>query len=65
MLLIAAVTIAIGPWVQAFLAVSANPKSGRTEDGPFTAATYTSVITFPIAFLLAFVALSVLRPKSE
>jgi hypothetical protein len=57
----AAITL-LGPWVYAAIVVASSPKPGSKEDGPFTGATYLSVLTCPASMLLILIALLVVKP---
>jgi hypothetical protein len=62
-LFLAAACLVVVPWILAFVAVTGSPHPGSKEDGPYTGATYLSVLTFPAAFALIAIAVLAIKPK--
>ena len=60
-----AIVLFFGPWVYALLAVAADPKSGRIEDGPATLATYVSFLTLPVSVVMVVFAFVLVKPKRD
>ena len=57
-LLLLAVALIFGPWVWAFSKSVGTTPVGSKEDGPYTSATYLSVVTLPVGGVLGVLALA-------